>query len=212
MKVLKRVFAIAISLSVICAAATAFAADATYDADKATIALASEDIQKIESMEGQVTMAVVPKQFGSGSNSEDIYYINQGIAAEMADVAAEIGLKDKLNVPASYQVRVGGKDTTMAVYNIPAIKFEGSAPADITAEGRVGVVGTLTVNGGVQSIKVLLEDAVAGLTGSYDWSDINIASANGASFTFGLEIVNNTGAELDMSGISITGVEIPSAE
>jgi hypothetical protein len=211
MKVLKRVFAIAISLAAICVATSAFAADATYDAETATIALPEAAIQEIQGMTGQVTMAVVPNNFGSGSNSEDIYYINQGTAADMADKAASIGLKGALSVPANYQVRVGGQDASMVAHNIPAVAFVFEGSQTIVGEDRVGVKGTITVNAGINNLKVLLKDG--DVTGSYDWNGINIASANGATFTFGLEIVNNTDdAAKDLSNVTITGVELISAE
>lgn len=209
MKVLKRVFAIAISLAAICVATSAFAAaGVTYDGVNKTIALPDTAIESIEGMTGQVTMAVVPKEFGSTSVSEDIYYINQGAAAEMAVVAGSIGLKGELLVPTNYQVRVGGQDASVAVYNIPELVFVGSEAGENTAEGKVGVIGKITANAGISNLKVLLEDTVNSLTGSYTWNNINITSTNGATFTFGLEINNNTAdAALDMSGITITGVE-----
>ena len=208
MKVLKRVFAIAISLAAIAVATSAFAADATYDAANQKIALPEAAIESIESMTGQVTMAVVPKTFGAGSNSEDIYYINQGVAADMADVAASIGLKGALSVPTNYQVRVGGQDAAMTAYDIPAVTFvDSTLVTDDDVEDRVGVMGTITVNAGVNDLKVLLKDG--DVAGVYNWNGINIASTNGATFTFGLEIINNTGdAAKDMSNITITGVEM----
>lgn len=211
MKVLKRVFAIAISLAAIAMATSAFAA--TYDSATATIELDANEIAEFSSVEGQVTMAVVPENFGAQTASTDIYYINQGTAAEIADIADEIGLKGAFETaPAGFDVRVGGQNIApVKSYDIPEYAFKSATAADTTIEGRVGVIGKIQVNAGITSLRVLLKDGET--EGFYDWTGLNIASVNGAEFTFGLEIVNNTDdAAKDMSGITITGVsEIPAA-
>ncbi len=202
MKVFRKVFAAAIALTAIAMATSAFAADATYNAQDKTMSIADTSAFAGYS---QATIAVVPYNFG-GTDANEIYYINQGTGAEVATIAANIGLKDALNAPASYEVRVGGEGDYLT-YTVPAVQFNNDSATitDDAVAGRAGVKASFAVNSEIQKLIIKLIDKNNGnITGSYEWQDLNIANVNGATFTFGLEIVGDG----NLSGIEVTGVEV----
>ena len=204
MKVFRKVFAAAIALTAIAMATSAFAADATYNAAAQTMSIA--DTSAFKDYE-QATIAVVPTTFG-GNDANEIYYINQGTGAEVATIAANIGLKGALNAPTNYEVRVGGEGDYLT-YNVPKAQFVagGKVEAVEGVENRVGVTGKFTVNAGITELVIkLVDDNADGLEGSYTWPELSaINSVNGATFTFGLEIVGDGN---NLSGIRVTGVEV----
>lgn len=207
MKVLKKVFAFAIALTAIAMASSAMAADATYAVDNAGNATVT--VNADISGTNQTTVAVVPTTFGDETEAvaDDIYYINQGTTDEIkALLAAGVGLKNTLDVPAAFEVRVGGE--TQDVYAIPAVVpsiGDGSSNEELTQSGSVegtsklAFDGSLTVNGaGLTRLKFSLTAKEAGkddLTAVFYSNDEgvvfdkNIASIFG-TVTFGLEIDN----------------------
>lgn len=206
MKVFRKVFAAAIALTAIAMASSAFAADgtATYNATAKTMTVVDAATAPFASY-NQATIAVVPYNFG-GTDANEIYYINQGTGAEVATIATNIGLKGALNAPASYEVRVGGEGDYLT-YTVPAVQFNNDSATitDDAVAGRAGVKASFAVNSEIQKLIIKLIDKKNGnITGSYEWQDLNIANVNGATFTFGLEIVGDR----DLSGIEVTGVEV----
>lgn len=156
MKVLKKVFAFAIALTAIAMATSVMAADgdATYafDGTNATMAATTG-----LTGDAQTTVAVVPKTFGAdNAKADDIYYINQDTAANIAAaLEAGVGLKGELNPVSGFQVRVGSNGSVLT-YEVPSYVVD----EDINSEEpvveitngvgttyRYGFDGKITLNG-----------------------------------------------------------------
>ena len=203
MKIFKKVFAFAIALAAIAMASSAMAADAVYNNGVVTVPAANISGQN------QTAVAVVANTFGGTSASvEDVYYINQGTTDEVdALLKAGLGLKANLDVPAAFQVRVGGEVND--VYAIPAVVTNlgnsGANNANLTIGGsdegtsRLAFDGSLTVNG--KGLERLMFELTAKEAGEADLKAVFYSDSKGVVFnkniasifgdvTFGLEIDN----------------------
>ena len=206
MKVFKKVFAFAIALTAIAMASSVMAENGT-----ATYTDHKIKVDDIERASGQTTVAVVTNTF-DGTNSDDIYYIDQDEASVIeANLKAGVGLKakDESFVASALQVRVGGGDE-IEVFDVPAVQYDDSyksqTPEKKPEDGktdiyRIGLEGKFQMNGGtVNKITFVLKAAGEGHdtdkysntalvdTGTVEFSG-DYGSISG-EVTFGLEIAN----------------------
>lgn len=205
MKVFRKMFAFAVTVAAIAMATSAFAATAEYDASNVLVKVA--DTSALTET-AQMTVAVVPANFGESSTAADIYYINQDEAATIKSMLASgLAVKEAITVPANYEVRVAGTNMDMTTINFATVQEPEDEEYEIigenlTAATAVGIKGTFSLTAGVSTVYVSLNDSVAGKQGVIEWDLSDIVT--NADITFGLEIQSKT--PMDLSGISITGV------
>lgn len=204
MKVFRKMFAFAVTVSAIALATSAFAATAEYDSSNVLVKVA--DTSSLTE-ENQMTVAVVPKNFGE--TDEEIYFIDQDEAATIkANLARGLAVKDALQNPANFEVRVAGTTMDMKTFAIPAVADDDEYEYIGGTDGKpLGIKGTFQYNGTAKTVVLTLKDASNDKTGSLSWDLLeNIPGANGLTITFGLEIHPSVEGQ-DLSQITIESIE-----
>ncbi len=200
MKVFRKMFAFAVTVAAIAMATSAFAATAEYDATNIKVKVADTTAM---TENAQMTVAVVPTNFAG--NDADIMYIDQDAAATIkANLEAGLAVKEALEVPTNYEVRVAGTSMNMQTINFQAVQEEEDDYEYITGEGALGIKGAFQYNGNAKTVVLTLKDAKNNdMTGTLEWDLLGGIASSNATITFGLEIQSET---RDLSGISIVSI------
>ena len=199
MKVFRKMFAFAVTVAAIAMATSAFAATAEYNNGLVTVADGSF------SETAQMTVAVVPTDFEG--NDADIMYIDQDAAETIkAKLVSGLAVKEELEIPTNFEVRVAGTNMDMDTINFQAIQ----APTytvvgeNLESATAVGFKGTFQYNGNAKTVVITLNDSVANKTATVNWDLLEGITASNTTITFGLEI--QSAEAMNMSGITITNI------